>query len=72
MPVLALNRPELAVLRLCNKIDSLISVREFELFQNRLWDFTVQPDILELACVLRLDLQIRSDKFFEQVALLFR
>ncbi|HRZ56029.1 MAG TPA: hypothetical protein P5525_11300 [Candidatus Paceibacterota bacterium] len=70
LPVFALDAPEIAVVGFRDEINALIGVGELELLANRLRHFPMQPDVLELAGVFRLQEQIGFDEFFEHVALL--
>lgn len=56
---------------LCDDVDALVSVGEFEFSRGGLRDFATQPDVLEFAGVFRIKLEVSFDELFEQVAFLF-
>src|SRR6058998_3329247 len=70
LAILALDGPELAVVRLRDEINALIGVRKLELLQHRLRHFAVKPHMLYLAGVFRLNQEVSFDEFFKQIALL--
>ena len=71
MAIFALDGPEFAFVSLCDDVDALVSVGEFEFSGGGLRDFATQPDVLEFAGVFRIKLEVSSDELFEQVAFLF-
>jgi hypothetical protein len=70
LPILALDGPELAVVGLYDEINTLIGGRQLEFLRDGLRHFAVQPNVLELAGILRFQEQIGFDEFLEHVALL--
>src|SRR6266699_1088577 len=70
LAILALDGPELAVVRLRDEINALIGVRKLELLQHGLRHFAMKPDMLYLAGVFRLNQEVSFDEFFKKIALL--
>ena len=71
LAILALDRPELAVVGLRDDVDALVGGGELEFPRDGLRDFAAQPDVFELAGVFRFELEVGFDEFFEEVAFLF-
>ena len=57
-------------MRLGDDVDSLVGGRELEFFRDGLRHFTLKPDVFELAGILRFELEVGFDEFFEEVAFL--
>jgi hypothetical protein len=66
-----LDRPELAVVGLGDDVDALVGGGEPEFPGDGLRDFTAQPDVLEIAGVFRVQLELGFDELFEEIAFLF-
>jgi len=70
LAILALDRPEVAVVGLGDDVDALVGGGELEFPRDGLRDFALEPDMLEFAGVFRFELEVGFDEFLEQVALL--
>jgi hypothetical protein len=71
LTILALDRPVLAVVGFRDDVDALVGGRELEFFRDCLRYLTLEPDVLELAGVFGIELEVGFDEFFEEIAFLF-